>query len=247
MNLEKEVHLLFNYHISMTSKTRILLAEDDPNLGTLLKEYLEAKDFETVLCTDGDKAFKVFNQQQFDFVILDVMMPIKDGFTVAREIRTTNKKIPIIFLTAKSMKEDTLKGFDIGADDYITKPFSMEELLVRVNAILRRTDKGRSADEDKKVFELGILNFDYERQLLKHGTNEQKLTTKENELLYLLCLNKNGVLERNYALNAIWGDDNYFNGRSMDVYIAKLRKHLKPEPSIEIINIHGKGFKLLVT
>jgi len=231
----------------MTSKTRILLAEDDPNLGTLLKEYLEAKEFETVLCTDGDKAFKVFNQQQFDFVILDVMMPIKDGFTVAKEIRTTNKKIPIIFLTAKSMKADTLKGFNIGADDYVTKPFSMEELIVRVNAILRRTEKGRTETEEQKIFELGIFHFDYERQILTNAGEEQKLTTKENELLYLLCLNKNGVLERNYALNSIWGDDNYFNGRSMDVYIAKLRKHLKPEESIEIINIHGKGFKLLVS
>jgi DNA-binding response OmpR family regulator len=230
----------------MTSKTRILLAEDDPNLGSLLQEYLQAKDFETVLCTDGDKAFKTFSKQQFDFVILDVMMPVKDGFTVAKEIRTINKKIPIIFLTAKSMKEDTLKGFDLGADDYITKPFSMEELLVRVNAILRRTDQRQAEGEDKRNFEIGQFLFDYDRQILKSNGDETKLTTKENELLYLLCLNKNGVLERNYALNAIWGDDNYFNGRSMDVYIAKLRKHLKPDPEIEIINIHGKGFKLLV-
>lgn len=230
----------------MNSKTRILLAEDDPNLGSLLQEYLQAKDFETVLCTDGDKAFKTFSKQQFDFVILDIMMPVKDGFTVAKEIRTINKKIPIIFLTAKSMKEDTLKGFDIGADDYITKPFSMEELLVRVNAILRRTDQRQSSGENKRHFDVGRFEFDYDRQLLKANGDETKLTTKENELLYLLCLNKNGVLERNYALNAIWGDDNYFNGRSMDVYIAKLRKHLKPDPEIEIINIHGKGFKLLV-
>lgn len=231
----------------MTSKTRILLAEDDPNLGTLLQEYLEAKDFETVLCSDGDKAFKTFSKQQFDFVLLDVMMPVKDGFTVAKEIRTINKKIPIIFLTAKSMKEDTLKGFDLGADDYITKPFSMEELLVRVNAVLRRTEAYQMATSDKQFFELGDFVFDHERQLLKYNDKETKLTTKESELLHLLCLNKNGVLERNYALNAIWGDDNYFNGRSMDVYIAKLRKHLKPEPRIEIINIHGKGFKLLVS
>ena len=230
----------------MNSKVRILLAEDDPNLGTLLQEYLEAKDFETVLCTDGDKAFKTFSKQQFDFVILDVMMPVRDGFTVAKEIRTINKKVPIIFLTAKSMKEDTLRGFNLGADDYMTKPFSMEELLVRVNAILRRTDQAQMEGDAKHVFEIGDFAFDYDRQILKHGTNETKLTTKENELLYLLTLNKNGVLERNYALNAIWGDDNYFNGRSMDVYIAKLRKHLRPDSTIEIINIHGKGFKLLV-
>lgn len=230
----------------MNSKIRILLAEDDPNLGTLLQEFLEAKDFETVLCTDGDKAFKTFSNQQFDFVILDVMMPIKDGFTVAKEIRTLNKKIPIIFLTAKSMKEDTLKGFNLGADDYITKPFSMEELLVRINAVLRRTEHAQLKGDEKKVFEIGDFVFDYDRQLLKSPEKETKLTTKENELLYLLTLNKNGVLERNYALNAIWGDDNYFNGRSMDVYIAKLRKHLRPDSTIEIINIHGKGFKLLV-
>lgn len=229
----------------MTSKTRILLAEDDPNLGSLLREYLEAKDFETILCADGDKAFKTFSKEHFDFVILDVMMPIKDGFTVAKEIRMVNKKIPIIFLTAKSMKEDTLKGFGVGADDYITKPFSMEELLMRINAILRRTD-GLASEEENKVFDLGKFNFDYERQILKSPDSETKLTTKENELLHLLCLNINGVLQRNYALNAIWGDDNYFNGRSMDVYIAKLRKLLKPDPSIEIINIHGKGFKLMV-
>ncbi len=229
----------------MTSKTRILLAEDDPNLGSLLQEYLEAKEFETVLCADGDKAFKTFSRQQFDFVLLDVMMPVKDGFTVAKEIRTINKKIPIIFLTAKSMKEDTLKGFSLGADDYISKPFSMEELLVRINAVLRRTDAYQEASQENKFFELGAFVFDFERQILKDDTSEVKLTTKENELLHLLCLNKNGVLERNYALNAIWGDDNYFNGRSMDVYIAKLRKHLRKDPRIEIINIHGKGFKLL--
>jgi len=230
----------------MTSKTKILLAEDDPNLGSLLQEYLKAKDFETVLCTDGDRAFKTFSKEQFDFVILDVMMPIKDGFTVAKEIRTINKKIPIIFLTAKTMKEDTLKGFNLGADDYITKPFSMEELLLRINAILRRTERLQAEESDERLFELGQFKFDYDRQILKGAGEETKLTTKENELLYLLCINKNGVLERNYALNAIWGDDNYFNGRSMDVYIAKLRKHLKPDPKIEIINIHGKGFKLLV-
>jgi DNA-binding response OmpR family regulator len=230
----------------MNSKTRILLAEDDPNLGSLLQEYLEAKDFETVLCVDGDKAFKTFARQQFDFVILDVMMPVKDGFTVAKEIRTINKEIPIVFLTAKSMKEDTLKGFSLGADDYITKPFSMEELLMRINAVLRRTDAYREANSEKKCHELGSYIFDFERQILKRNDKEVKLTTKENELLHLLCLNKNGVLERNYALNAIWGDDNYFNGRSMDVYIAKLRKHLREEPSIEILNIHGKGFKLIV-
>lgn len=230
----------------MNSSIRILLAEDDPNLGALLKEFLQAKNFDVTLTLDGDKAFKTFSKEQFDFIILDVMMPVKDGFTVAKEIRTINHKVPILFLTAKSMKEDTLRGFDVGADDYVTKPFSMEELLMRINAIMRRTD-GLGDDRDHKTkFEIGDFQFDYERQILKNGGGETKLTTKENELLHLLCLNKNGVLERNYALNAIWGDDNYFNGRSMDVYIAKLRKHLKSDSNIEIINIHGKGFKLLV-
>jgi DNA-binding response OmpR family regulator len=174
------------------------------------------------------------------------MMPVKDGFTVAKEIRTMNKKVPMIFLTAKSMKEDTLKGFGLGADDYITKPFSMEELLVRINAILRRTDQFQSENHSNRSYDLGKFSFDVDRQILKNGTGETKLTTKENDLLHLLCVNQNGVLERNYALNAIWGDDNYFNGRSMDVYIAKLRKHLKPDDKLEIINVHGKGFKLLV-
>lgn len=229
----------------MSSKTRILLAEDDPNLGSLLREYLEAKGFEAVLCVDGDKAFKTFAKEQFDFVILDVMMPVKDGFTVAKEIRMVNKKVPIIFLTAKDMKEDKLTGFGTGADDYITKPFSMEELVMRINAILRRAE-GQTITDEPQVFDLGKFTFDFDRQTLKSGDNVTKLTTKENELLHLLCLNMNGVLQRNYALNAIWGDDNYFNGRSMDVYIAKLRKLLKPDPEIEIINVHGKGFKLMV-
>ena len=230
----------------MSTKTRILLAEDDPNLGSLLREYLEAKGFETILSVDGDKAFKTFAKEQFDFVILDVMMPVKDGFTVAKEIRMVNKKIPIIFLTAKDIKEDKLAGFMVGADDYITKPFSMEELVMRINAIRRRAE-GVSVMNEPQVFDLGHFTFDFDRQLLKSKDGEIKLTTKENELLHLLCMNKNGVLQRNYALNAIWGDDNYFNGRSMDVYIAKLRKLLKPDPNIEIINIHGKGFKLMVT
>jgi two-component system OmpR family response regulator len=230
----------------MKTKVRLLLVEDDPNLGVLLQEYLEAKGFDVKLATDGNMGFKLFAQHQFDFVILDVMLPEKDGFTVAQEIRTLNQKVPILFLTAKSMKEDTLKGFKSGADDYVSKPFSMEELLVRIQAILRRSDSAWLEDAEKDEFEIGKFSFNYGHQILAHNGSETKLTTKENELLRLLCLNRDGMLERQYALNAIWGDDNYFNGRSMDVYIAKLRKYLKEDDRIEIINVHGKGFKLMV-
>jgi len=229
----------------MKSKVRILLVEDDPNLGSLLSDYLTAKGFETKLATDGEKGLKLFNLQSFDFLILDVMMPKKDGFTLAKEIRQLNKQVPILFLTAKSMSDDTIEGFKSGGDDYMTKPFSMEELLVRINAILRRTSSIPELGDETRLFTIGKFEFDYNKQKLVSPDSESKLTTKENELLYLLCKNKNGILERNHALNMIWGDDNYFNGRSMDVYIAKLRKHLKLDESIQILNVHGRGFKLL--
>ncbi|MFM1932515.1 MAG: hypothetical protein RL226_1818 [Bacteroidota bacterium] len=229
----------------MKKTTKILLCEDDPNLGTLLTEYLKAKGFDTTLAVDGVEGLKLFRRENFDFIILDVMMPNKDGFTVAAEIREQDRHIPILFLTAKSMKEDTLTGFKAGADDYMTKPFSMEELMVRINAILRRSAALPVEGEEVTDYEIGEYRFDYNKQRLLRNGVEDKLTTKENELLFLLCKNKNGLLERNYALNAIWGDDNYFNGRSMDVYIAKLRKHLKDDTRVEIINVHGKGFKLL--
>jgi DNA-binding response OmpR family regulator len=173
-------------------------------------------------------------------------MPVKDGITLAKEIRLSDKNVPIIFLTAKSMKEDTIEGFNAGADDYITKPFSMEELLARVTAVLRRTNKLRSADTEEISFKIGNYTFNSEKQVLQIGSNEHKLTTKESQLLRLLCVHKNDVLDRSFALKSIWQDDNYFNGRSMDVYIAKLRKYLKDDNKVEIINIHGKGFKLLV-
>ncbi|MCB0762219.1 MAG: response regulator transcription factor [Flavobacteriales bacterium] len=229
----------------MKNNVRILLCEDDPNLGSLLTEYLNAKGFETTLATDGAEGLKFFKRQPFEFLILDVMMPVKDGFTLAEEIRQLDRHVPILFLTAKSMKEDTLKGFKVGADDYMTKPFSMEELLVRINAILRRSAAIPEQGEEEVNFQIGKFDFDYNSQKLSLSGEESKLTTKENELLYLLCKHKNGLLERDYALKAIWGDDNYFNGRSMDVYIAKLRKHLKDDPKVEIINVHGRGFKLL--
>ena len=229
-----------------TVKTRILLVEDDPSLGTLLEEYLNAKGFETKLADDGNKGYDVFCKNTFDLLLLDVMMPHKDGITLAKEIRMNDKNVPIIFLTAKSMKEDTIEGFNAGGDDYITKPFSMEELLVRINAVLRRTNKLRSQDSEEVSFSIGKYQFNAEKQALQINGGEQKLTTKESQLLRLLCVHKNDVMDRNFALKTIWHDDNYFNGRSMDVYIAKLRKYLKDDSNVEIINIHGKGFKLLV-
>ncbi len=225
-------------------KNRILLAEDDENLGSLLQEYLQAKNYETDWVTNGEKAFRHFEQFHYDLLLLDVMMPVKDGFTLASEIRIMNSSIPIIFLTAKSMKEDVLEGFSLGADDYISKPFSMEELLFRIEAILRRTKGTRGVD--KEHWEIGSFTFDVNKQLLSGNGVEQKLTTKESELLKLLCNNMNQVLERNFALKAIWIDDNYFNARSMDVYITKLRKYLKPDPGVQIINVHGKGYKLVL-
>jgi DNA-binding response OmpR family regulator len=227
-------------------KTQILLVEDDPNLGTLLQEYLEAKGFETKLANDGKKGFDAFCKQEFDLLLLDVMMPVKDGITLAKEIRVTDKNVPIIFLTAKSMKEDTIEGFNAGADDYITKPFSMEELLARVTAVLRRSNKQRVHNTEETTFAIGNYSFNSETQQLVHNGAEQKLTTKESQLMRLLCVHKNDVLDRNFALKTIWHDDNYFNGRSMDVYIAKLRKYLKDDSKVEIVNVHGKGFKLLV-
>ncbi len=226
-------------------KLRLLLAEDDDNLGMLLREYLIAKGYDCVLYPNGEKAFRGFIQEHFDICILDVMMPVKDGFTLAKEIRQINSDIPIIFLTAKSLKEDVLEGFSIGADDYITKPFSMEELLYRIEAIMRRARPGQGTGQ-KDVFALGSYTFDANKQILQREGKTKKLTTKESDLLKLLCTSMNQVLERNFALRTIWFDDNYFNARSMDVYITKLRKYLKDDPSIEILNIHGKGYKLLI-
>ncbi|MBN1987999.1 MAG: response regulator transcription factor [Bacteroidales bacterium] len=225
-------------------KIRILLAEDDENLGLLLKEYLNAKGFETDLFVDGEKAYKGFQNNYYDICILDVMMPIKDGFTLAKDIRMVESSMPILFLTAKSMKEDVLEGFNIGADDYMTKPFSIEELLVRLEAILRRTRKD-GQNNSQSVYKVGKYTFDATKQTLEINEEVRRLTTKESELLRYLCVNKNAVLDRNFALKTIWVDDSYFNARSMDVYITKLRKYLKDDPTVEIINVRGKGFKLI--
>lgn len=227
------------------SKARILLVEDDPNLGSLLSDYLKVKGYDTDWEDNGDKGLKSFIDKQYDICLLDVMMPVKDGFTLAREIRNLNNEMPIIFLTAKSMKEDKLEGFKAGADDYMTKPFSMDELLMRIQAVLRRTT-GADVAEEKTTFKIGNLNFDSNKQILSYESEEHKLTSKESQLLRLLALNPNKVLERSVALNKIWSDDSYFNARSMDVYITKLRKYLKLDPNIQIQNVHGRGFKLLV-
>ena len=227
----------------MDEKLKILLCEDDENLGMLLREYLAAKGYTAELCPDGDAGYKAFLKTKFDICVLDVMMPKKDGFTLAQEIRQANADIPIIFLTAKTLKEDILEGFKIGADDYITKPFSMEELVFRIEAILRRV-RGKK-NKESSVYRIGGFTFDTQKQLLVIGDKQTKLTTKENELLALLCSHANEILQRDFALKTIWIDDNYFNARSMDVYITKLRKHLKDDPQIEVkLRKSGKCFVL---
>lgn len=231
-------------YLTVMEKIKVLVAEDDPNLGTILTEYLELKGYEASLAKNGEIGLDMFVKGQFQFCILDVMMPVKDGFTLAKEIRKMNKNVPILFLTAKSMKADTLEGFKIGADDYVTKPFSMEELLLRMSAILRRSTNTKSVPKKTK-FSIGKYEFDHERQVLKDGKTVVKLTSKESDLLALLCAGGHEVTERQHALKLIWGDDSYFNARSMDVYITKLRKYVKDDPSVEIVNVHGRGFKLL--
>lgn len=228
----------------MQSKLSILLAEDDENLGQLLATFLKSKGYSVELAANGKAALEYFNAGNFDFCLFDVMMPLMDGFSLAKEIRELDKKIPILFLTAKSMKEDKLQGFELGADDYLTKPFSMEELLARITAILRRTAKtGAEADGELMI---GSIKYEPALRMLHTSGEPKKLTTKENQLLELLAKNQNEILDRQATLRAVWGDDNYFNGRSMDVYVAKLRKLLQEDENIEIMNVHGKGFKLLV-
>jgi DNA-binding response OmpR family regulator len=225
---------------------KILLAEDDSNLGTLLKNYLIARNYETTLCVNGTQALGTFSEGTFGLCILDIMMPEMDGLSLAKEIRKSNADIPIIFLTAKNQKEDILEGFKSGADDYITKPFSMEELLYRIEAILRRTTASSSSVNRKdNIYFIGTYSFDPLKQILFYNEKPNKLTTKESELLELLCKHGNEILERNYALKTIWIDDNYFNARSMDVYITRLRKYLKNDTSVKILNVHGKGYKLI--
>ena len=220
---------------------RIMLCEDDENLGMLLREYLEAKNYNVDLCVDGD----TFQTNKYDLCILDVMMPKMDGFTLAYKIRELNADVPFMFLTAKTMKEDVKQGFELGADDYITKPFSMEEVVFRIEAILRRV-KGKK-NSNSAIFQIGKFTFDSKKQTLTYENTVEKLTTKEADLLKLLASKQNELLQRDYALRAIWVDNNYYNARSMDVYITKLRKLLKADPNVELLNVHGKGYKLVVT
>lgn len=224
---------------------KILLAEDDPNLGLLLQEYLQMKDYEVDLAINGDEAMGKFVQKKYDICIFDVMMPKKDGFTLAKEIRMSDTEIPIVFLTAKSQKDDTLQGFRLGADDYITKPFSMEELLARIQAILRR--KNPIQTQQVLKFEFAGFTFDSEKQELFFDTEKHKLTGKESELLKILASNIGQPVSRSLALKTIWGDDSYFNARSMDVYVTKLRKLLKANPTVQILNMHGAGFKMVIS
>ena len=221
---------------------KIMVAEDDPNLGTILKAYLAQKGYTVMLAVDGQAAIDYFKQDDIDVCILDIMMPVKDGFTVAKEIRRIDKRVPIIFLSAKTLEADKLKAFELGADDYITKPFSMEELLARLNAILRRVFDDNK--HENNLFTIGNYIFDYNHQTLTINNEEQKLTSKESELLRMFCVNFNQLVERVTTLQKIWKDDSYFAARSMDVYITKLRKYLKADPTIEIVNVHGVGFKL---
>ncbi|MCR4811624.1 MAG: response regulator transcription factor [Bacteroidales bacterium] len=221
---------------------KLLVAEDDPNLGSILKAYLSQKGFTVSLVTDGQAAIDTFRNSDIDVCVFDVMMPVKDGFTVAKEVRRLDKRVPIIFLTAKSLEADKLKGFEIGADDYITKPFSMNELLARINATIRR-----SFDENKpenNIFNIGKFVFDHSRQTLTIDGDERHLTSKECELLRLFALNFNQIVDRTTTLQKIWKTDSIFAARSMDVYITKLRKYLSADPSLQIINVHGVGFKL---
>ncbi len=228
------------------SKVKLLVVEDDPNLGDILKEYLEMKGYEPTLCRDGEEGWNKFKKGKFDLCLLDIMMPKKDGFTLAKEIKKVQDDLPILFLTAKNQKEDIIEGLKIGADDYITKPFSMEELLLRVNAILRRTLK---SDEvaPLKVYNFGDLILHYDEQILEGPKGKHKLTSKENELIRILASEMNKLVNRSHALKQIWGDDSYFNARSMDVYLSKIRKLLKDDPKVQIITVHGEGFKLIVS
>ena len=227
-------------------KVKILLVEDDPNLGFVIKDNLTTKGYEVTLCADGELAEQEFFKNSFHLCLLDVMLPKKDGFSIAKSIRASNKQVPILFLTAKSMEEDKLEGFGIGADDYITKPFSLEELLCRIEVFLKRSKQ----PEEKKLtgsFRIGLYHFDSSNFSLKNHVSEKILTSREAEILKQLYLHRDRVIKREEILMAVWGDEDYFLGRSLDVFISKLRKYLKEDPSVQIINYHGVGFKLEVS
>jgi two-component system, OmpR family, response regulator len=230
----------------ITPKPKILLVEDDPNLSLVLQDYLEMLNYEITLCRNGREGLEIFRHSKFNICILDIMMPVMDGFTLAEEIKKINDNIPIVFLTAKSLKEDRIKGFRLGCDDYIAKPFSTEELSLRIQAILKRcmAQPAKEVKEEPPIYQLGKYTFDHKNLILRIDNTERVLTRKENALLKLLFENQNQVLPREVALKSVWGNDDYFIGRSMDVFITKLRKYLKDDPSIYITNVHGTGFKL---
>lgn len=228
----------------MKDNNQILLVEDDQNFGSVLRDFLELHDFEVILATDGKQGLQAFRNNDPGLCILDVMMPYKDGFTLASEIREIDPEIPLIFLTAKSFKEDVLKGYKIGADDYVTKPFDSEVLLYKIKAILNRKGQAKNEQEEKE-FSIGKYNYHSEMRLLQLNGKEYKLSPKEGALLKLLSENRNRLVSRSEALRKIWKDDNYFTGRSMDVYVAKLRKHLKEDENVAIINVHSEGFRLV--
>ncbi|MEZ4801075.1 MAG: response regulator transcription factor [Flavobacteriales bacterium] len=229
-----------------STEPRILLVEDDTNLGFVVQDALKMEGFKVHLCKDGKEGLNQFNKEHYDLCLLDVMMPKKDGFSLAEDIRKTNTEVPIVFLTAKGMSEDKIKGFKLGADDYITKPFSSEELVLRIKAILKRNPNFKEEVKEKHRYEVGNFTFDFLNYELKIGEIKKKLTKKEAELLKLLCEHQDQVLERELIANMIWGDDSYFVGRSMDVFITKLRKYLSEDPRLSIVNVHGVGFRLEV-
>lgn len=229
------------------NKIKVLLVEDDLNLGHLLQDYLEMENFDVQLCRDGEAGYETFASTKFDICLLDVMMPKKDGFTLAKQIREKNQTVPILFLTAKSLKEDKINGFTIGADDYITKPFDEEELVLRIHAVLKRTQSNGTVmpESEETKFKIGNYIFDYANHALSIGEDTRRITKRESEILRLLYLYKNRILKREEALVSIWGENDYFHGRSFDVFITKLRKYLKKDPNVKIENVHGVGFMLV--
>lgn len=228
----------------MENKPKVLLCEDDTNLGNVLKNYLELNEYDVVLERDGRLGLAAFQRERFDICLLDIMMPHMDGFKLAEEIRDIDPDIPLFFLSAKTMKEDIIQGYKLGADDYITKPFDSEVLMMKIKAILKRNEE-QNRENDNAEYDLGKYHFAPKLRELTLGGSKQTLSPKENDLLKMLCEYKNDLLPRDQALKKIWGSDTYFNGRSMDVYIAKLRKYLKEDGAIEIVNIHGNGFRLV--
>jgi DNA-binding response OmpR family regulator len=230
----------------MSTKADILLVEDDQNLGFVIQDALKRKGYTVHLCRDGKEGLKYFNEHAYDLCVLDVMLPQKDGFSLAEDIRLVNAQVPIVFLTAKSQTDDRIAGFKAGGDDYLTKPFSHEELVLRIEAILRRTKGSVEDPRSREVFQIGSYSFDHRNLLLKHPDEERKLTKKEADVLRLLCMHRDQVLPRELVLNMVWGDDTYFLGRSLDVFISRLRKYLKLDPTVQIMNVHGVGFKFQV-